>query len=224
MPLTLDSTRALRGETKRKWTLVVMGHGRWPYLDRALQSVADFRFDRTILSFDGPGREFSPPSDVTVLSTGPERKGLSANLAQAWGALTAEDEYVFHLEEDFLVHEAPLDEMADTLEAYRNVANMVLVRQPWNAEEIRRGSVLRVQRFPLEDRGGWLEHTNGFWLNPMVAHASLLRSLKPGVEQHLTNQCLARRLSFGYWGGINDEPRCEHIGVEGGMGSDGWVA
>lgn len=210
----------------RKWTLVVTSHGRWKYLHAALHSVhgavgLQF-FDRSILSIDGTtdGMECE---GFEVLTTG-ERQGLTANLAQAWGALTPDDEWVLHLEEDFVLHDAPLEEMAATLDAYRNVANMVLVRNPATTPaEMRHGSMLRAQTYELVDRGGWLEHIGGFWLNPFVAHASLLRSLTPGPEQHLTNQCRARGLSFGFWGGLNDPPRCEHIGVEGGMGSPGWL-
>jgi len=216
------------------WTLVVTDHARWQYLGRCVGALdrvigLDF-FDRMILSEDGVSWD-AIPNRANVMkaegwelrSTGPERHGLTANLAQAWGSLTAADEWVFHCESDFVVEDAPLEEMAATLDAFRNVANMVLLRQPWNQEEIRAGSVLRTHRFPLTDRGGWLEHDQGFWLNPMVAHASLLRSLKPGVETDLTNQCKARGLSFGYWGKRDDPPRCWHIGAENGMGSPGWL-
>ncbi len=206
------------------FTLVVTSHGRWEYLDRAIEqldrTVGLDAFDRRILSLDGCNHFDIPVFDI--LSNGRVRQGLTANLAQVWGALTPEDEWVFHVEEDFLIRDAPLDEMAATLDAFPQVANMVLVRQPWNQVERRFGSVLPT--IPgLVDRGGWQEHRRGFWLNPMVAHASLLRSLCPGVEQKLTDQCLARGLSFGYWGGRDDEPRCEHIGAEGGMGSSGWL-
>lgn len=230
MPMTLDSTAPLRGQTpKRRWTLVVASHGRWEYLGRAMESltqaVGDEFFDRTVLSIDGTPYQFIPvpfiPTPSELHSTG-SRQGLTANLAQAWGALTDEDEWVFHLEEDFLVHDAPLDAMADALEANPQVANMVLLRQPWGAHEIAAGSVLKAQPYDLHDAGGWLEHEGGFWLNPFVAKASLLRSLTPGVETELTRQCLERGYSFGYWGGLDDPPRCEHIGAEGGMGSPGW--
>ena len=207
------------------FTLVVTSHGRWPYLGRTLGALdaLGLEFDRRILSLDGDtdAKTVGGQHGWEILTTG-ERKGLTANLAQAWGALTEADDYVLHLEEDFVLHEAPLREMADTLDAYRHVANMVLVRQPWGPHEFAAGSVLKAQR-SLIDRGGWLEHRNGFWLNPMVAHASLLRSLTPGLEQDLTAQCLARKLSFGYWGAMDDPPRCEHIGAEGGMGSPGWL-
>ena len=211
-----------------RFTLVVTSHGRWEYLKQAADSVTDTvgmqTFDRRILALDG--EPYGPPWGIDhdfweVVST-PTRSGLTSNLTQAWGALTTEDEWVFHVEEDFLIRDAPLTEMAATLDAFPFVANMVLVRQAWNQVERRFGSVLPT--IPgLVDRGGWQEHRKGFWLNPFVAHASLLRSLCPGVEQKLTDQCLARGLSFGYWGGRDDEPRCEHIGAEGGMNSPGWL-
>jgi len=209
------------------WTLVVTSHGRWPYLHRALSSIDLDFFDRKIFAFDGRLPSRKPGVELQIIGTTGwdaygtgSRQGLTANQAQALGALTSDDEWVFWLEEDFVVHDAPLEEMADTLDAYRQVANMVLVRQPWSAEELRYGSVL--SRYDLTDRGGWMEHTAGFWLNPMVSHASLLRTLTPGVEQHLTNQCRARGLTFGWWGDRTDKPRVEHIGAEGGMGSPGW--
>ena len=212
-----------------RFTLVVTSHGRWEYLGRALEALdrvvgLDF-FDRRILSLDGVFNEGERNVDGTfeILSTGPERQGLTANLAQAWGALNEDDEWVFHLEEDFVIEDAPLVEMAETLDAFRNVANMVLLRQPWNQEEIRAGSILKTHRFMLTDMGGWLQHEAGFWLNPNVAHASLLRSLRPGVESDLTNQCRSRGMTFGWWGGRDDPPRVWHIGAEGGMGSEGWL-
>lgn len=218
-----------------RFTLVVTSHGRWEYLSRTLSALwdavpggVDF-FDRVIVSVDHTGTTDDGPMSLPHIC-GPTggfyftgaRKGLTANMTQAISHLTDRCEYVFWLEEDFVLHDAPLEEMAKTLDAFPNVANMVLLRQPWGAHEIRAGSVLKAQPYELTDRGGWLEHTGGFWLNPFVAHASLLRSLRPGVERELTAQCRARGLSFGYWGGADDPPRCTHIGAEGGMGSPGW--
>ena len=211
------------------WTLVVTSHGRWPYLEQMMRSVADldFEFDRCVYSFDGVHdivlkTGMAAPSDIVQLTTGSKRQGLTANLTQAWGALGS-DEWVFHVEEDFLIHDAPLDEMRRTLEANPTVANMVLVRQPWGQHEIAAGSVLAAQPYELLDRGGWLQHQGGFWLNPFVAHSSTLRQLTPGVETSLTKQCLRLGLSFGYWGSVTDPPRCTHIGAQGGMGSPEWL-
>lgn len=206
------------------WTLIIRDHGRWEYLTRCLESIdreigLEF-FDRRILSEDGHTVDFD---DFECLSTGTARQGLTANLAQAWGALGPDDEWVFDVESDFVIEHAPLTEMAETLDAFPNIANMVLLRQPWNQEEIRAGSVLKTRRFLLTDMGGWLQHEAGFWLNPYVAHSGLLRRLSPDVEAGLTNQTRRMGLTYGYWGGRDDAPRCWHIGAEGGMGSEGWL-
>lgn len=225
MPLTLASTRALRGE-KRHWTLIVTSHGRWDYLHRTMDSIAhtvglDF-FDRRVLSYDGEGPVWLD-GFTEHHSTG-ARSGLTANLAQAWATL-GDDEWCFHVEEDFLILEAPLDDMADTLEAFPQVAQMVLVRQPISPEEQRAGSVLGGQhmRGRWEDMGGWVSHRQGFWLNPFVAHSRTLKALTPGVEKELTCQALQQGWRMAYWGSPEDDPRCVHIGTVGGMHSEGWL-
>lgn len=211
-----------------KWTLLVTGHGRWPYLSRALDGLHDAVglgfFDRSILSLDGgsgpvPDGMRWPFGEVYRL---PERRGLTANLAQGWSVLNP-GEWVFHLEEDFVVSEAPLLEMADAMMLAPRVANMVLVRQPWGAHEIAAGSVLAAQPYELTDREGWLEHLGGFWLNPCVYRSDTALALTAGVESFLSEQCRAYGWSFGYWGSVDDDPRCWHIGTDGGMGTPGWL-
>jgi len=207
------------------WTLVVMGHGRWPYLQRALAALDDVVgldfFDRKVGAFDGA----APPPQIHAVFDSAwysmSRRGLTANMGTAFAQLDPHDEWVFWLEEDFVVADAPLREMAATLEANPDVANMVLARQPWAPHEVW-GVMRSIPGLTVED--GWSRHDAGFWLNPMVSHADLLRSLDPGVETHLTAQCRERGLTFGYWGTPDDAPRCLHIGAEGGMGSPGWMA
>lgn len=234
MPLDLNSTAPLRGEKpRRRWTLIVMGHGRWGYQEQTLGSLDEAvgldRFDRLVLSLDGGCEPLPPWADGTGRWEDhqlPGRQGLTANLTQAWGALTDDDEWVAFVEEDWLIRDFPLDDMADTLEAFGDVANMVLVRDPVSPQEQRAGSVLGGQHVQgrWEEMGGWVRHRKGFWLNPFVAHADTLRSLTPGTEDVLTAQCLERGWSFGYWGSPEDEPRCRHLGACGGMGSPGWLA
>lgn len=206
------------------WTLVVMGHGRWPYLQRALQSLDDVvgldLFDRKVGAFDGAA---PPPAIHDVFDSAwysESRRGLTANMGTAFAQLDEHDDWVFWLEEDFVLIDAPIDLMASVLDDNGDVANMVLARQPWAPHEV--WGVMR--SIPgLHVEGRWSSHEAGFWLNPMVCRASLLRSLDPGVESSLTDQCRSRGLRFGYWGTPDDEPRCLHIGAEGGMGSAGWL-
>lgn len=230
MPISLESTRALRGEKpKRRWTLIVRGHGRWGYLRQSVESIDATigldRFARKILSVDGPGPD-EWPDGWDVLSTGAERQGLTANVTQAWRALDDDDEMVFDTEDDFLIQDAPLDEMADVLDDHPHVANMTLVRQPVNPWEERAGGLLWSEHFQgdFADHGGWLEQRRLWSINPSVLHADTLRAVTPGVEKLLTAQAIANGWSFGFWGKPTDPPRAIHIGTVGGMGSPGWKA
>ena len=207
------------------WTLLVLDHGRWDYLSRTLKSLDDVLgldfFDRRILSLDC---DLAPdavtgPGDWEVAATG-RRAGLVANLQQGWDAL-GDDEWVFHLEGDFLIREAPLDAMRDVLRANPSVAQMVLERQPVNASEWSHGGLLGADNIPtFVQRDGWREQDHLFSFNPCVYHSSI--ATKAGTETHVTQRLSADGWSFGFWGAQGDAPRCEHIGVEGGMGSPGW--
>lgn len=233
MSVLLPSPPPVRTGGPAKVTLLVRSHGRWEYLHRAVTSLADIHretFARKVLSLDGPVssylEKFGEAQGWEVLSTGPERLGLAANVAQAWGALTADDEIVLDWEEDFLALDVPLAEMVAVLGSNRDLAQVALVRQPWSPEEHAAGGLLYGPNLAgdFTDQGGWLRQERIFTLNPYVARASLLRSLQPGVETDLTSQCLARGLSFGYLGSASDPPKVLHIGASGGMGSEGWRA
>lgn len=229
MPLNLGTTAPLRGEKPpRRWTLVIRGHGRWDYLAQSVASIDRTigldRFARKILSIDGPGPN-AWPDGWEVLSTGPERRGLTANVTQAWRALTAEDDWVFDTEDDFLIENCPLDEMADVLEAVPHVANMTLIRQPVNPWEERAGGLLWSEHFQgqFTEHDGWLEQNRLWSINPSVMRASTMLAVTPGVERLLTDQADANGWSHGFWGKPHDPPRATHIGTENGMGSKGWL-
>ena len=211
------------------WTLLVLGHGRWDYLARTLNaleaSVGVGFFDRRIMSLDVEIAPEIAPGGVSweILTTG-GRKGLTANVRQGWDALGS-SEWVFHLEEDFLVHDAPLNQMAAVLQSHPLVSQMVLERQPVNASEWANGGLLGADNIPTFEQWGnpdawWREQRHLFSFNPCVYHSSI--ATKAGTETHVTQRLSAEGWSFGVWGAQHDAPRCEHIGVVGGMGSPGW--
>lgn len=211
------------------WTLLVLGHGRWDYLAQSVKSIDDVVgldfFSRRVLSLDGdfPPGAVSLPGEWEVACTG-RRAGLVANLQQGWDAL-GDDEWVFHVEEDFLIREAPLLAMRDVLRANPSVAQMVLERQPVNASEWANGGLLGADNIPTFEQWGnpgawWREQRHLFSFNPGIYHSSI--ATKAGTETHVTQRLSAEGWSFGFWGAQGDAPRCEHIGVVGGMGSPGW--
>ena len=209
------------------WTLIVRSHGRWDYLQRCLDQLdgnfADL-FDRKVLALDGCNTSMAPEWEVV---SSVERTGLAANLARAWGALTADDDWVFDVEEDFLVGPVDLEAAADLLRVVPRVCRMTLVRQPWSPPEVAAGSMLAGSPHlagKLTQHDGWIEQDSIFSLNPSVAHADRLRELTPGVESDLTAQAVQNGYTFGFWGEIDDPPRCLHIGERDGMGSAGWRA
>lgn len=212
------------------WTLIVLGHRdpdlyQLPCLRRLDEVVGLGFFDRLILSRDteGLGHQADTHGPWDVLHTG-GGKGLSANVQQAWDAL-GDDEWVFHVEEDFLVHEAPLKQMRDLLIAQPRLAQVVLERQPIAPAEHAAGGLLGAQCIPtFTDHGLWREQSHLFSFNPFVAHSSTLRAAGGGTESEVTARLLAEGRSFAFWGVQGDAPRVEHIGVSGGMGSPGWVA
>lgn len=212
------------------WTLLVLGHGRWDYLGETLAALdasvgLDF-FDRHVMSLDVDFAPENGPGGVSweILATG-GRRGLIANVQQGWDAL-GDDEWVFHCEEDFVVHDAPLDAMREVLVANPSVAQMVLERQPLNASEVANRGLLGAENIPEFDTWGnpgayWREQSHLFSFNPCVYHSSV--ATKAGTETHVTQRLRAEGRTFGFWGRQGDAPRCEHIGVEGGMGSPGWL-
>ncbi len=209
------------------WTLVVLDHGRYEYLARCLARLdevagVDF-FDRRILALDvvkAPDLSMVP-GEWDVRCTG-RRGGLTANYAQAWDAL-GPDEWVFSVEGDFLVNEAPLESMRSVLEARPHLAQMVLERQPLNPSELANGGLLGADNIPSFLRHKrFREQDHLFSFNPFVAHSSVLTVA--GTETIVTERLRAEGRTFGFWGKQGDAPRVEHIGVSGGMGSVGWAA
>lgn len=210
------------------WTLLVLGH-RDPglYRDRCIRRIDEVIglsfFDRLICSYDGPGASVAADTHGPweLLATG-RRSGLVANYQQAWDAL-GDDEWVFSVEEDFLVDEAPLEAMRTVLVSFPSVAQMVLERQPVAPQEWAAGGLLGAQCIPSwAPRGTWREQDHLFSFNPFVAHSSVLT--KAGTETSVTQRLRGDGWTFGFWGRQGDAPRVRHVGVQGGMGSPGWLA
>lgn len=199
--------------------LVVITDGRTDYSERCAETVANLgAFDRVLLVDDSGDRAhterawelFSP--DVTERHTEP--MGGSASIRTAWAAIRRwrSCEWVFHLEDDFTIP-APVDVagMIAALDDHPTVANMVLRRQPWGTEGP--GGYIGDNPQAFADRGGWVEHTLGFWLNPCVYSVEVpaVYDWAPNWHEHHFSRSLEGR-TFGVWGTHDDPPACIHIG------------
>ena len=138
--------------------------------------------------------------------------------------------HVFHLEEDFhLLEPVDLDAMADTLDEFGNLSQLVLKRQAWSPEEQAAGGIVEMHpdQYVEVNLGGrlWTQHHRLFSLNPSLIPARVIRGGWPASnERGMTDRILDQGGCFGYWGGKHDPPRCLHVGSQGGMGSAGWAA
>jgi hypothetical protein len=152
------------------------------------------------------------------------RQGFAGAIRTAWAALRRESiaDYVFHLEGDFTFNrDIDLDDFINILRKRPNLAQMALVRQPWNAEEIAAGSVIQVRpdefitHVDREDRV-WLEHDLFFTTNPSLYRRSLFEMFEwPAAaesEGNFSGNLRHAGFQFAYWGAKDDPPAVHHIG------------
>lgn len=208
----------------RRYALVVTSHRGDKYLPDTLSTAGEMLpfFPTEIVTRDDVGKVGMARGGrlARVIKWMPKTgRGLSASVAQAWSMVPTEIDYVFHLEEDFhLTAPVDLDGMADVIER-DGLANMALLRQPWTPEEETAGGYQQSPAY--EQRAEYLFHREGFWLNPCLIPADVIRQ-GGGNEPQLTEK--HRDRGFGVWGQRDDPPRCLHVGAEGGMGTPGWAA
>lgn len=180
------------------------------YLPRMLESLkrfAPFEFSQRI-TIDDQAHEL----------------GLSGAVNAAWEQLGADVDYVFHMEEDFvLLEDVRLARMCRTLAENPNLAQLVLQRQfePTHSVEVEAGSVISPLLGPIVEHAGWLEQSAVFSLNPCVYPASITRDGWPlgHGESEFTARMLAEGRTFGFWGVRRQPPAVMHVGS---LRATGW--
>lgn len=227
--------------------LVVIGNGRFQYLKRAVESASKHLVvDAMVMVNDTGNPAYAPVlnetfPDFDIIVSHGSNKGMAMAVQSGWNAAIAmyDADYVFHLEEDFvLTEDLDLDAMRHVLATNEHLASLVLKRQAWAAEEVAAGG-----QIPLTEARGWpcIEHTQAVYedgsdefdkyrMVHWVEHESLF-SLNPcliprraldlgwpsgplgtGNESGMTTRCLGAGMKFAYWGAKDDPPRAEHIG------------
>lgn len=152
-----------------------------------------------------------------------ERRGFCGAVQAGWSAIPTDSEYVFHLEDDFLILEdVNLNVWARLLVENPHVVQVALKRQPWSPEEKAAGGI--VEMWPNEydevdtAQGRITTHRLFFTTNPSLYRRQLTLDGWPGppnCERAFTDELLEDPSNvFAFWGGKFDPPRVHHIGDE----------
>lgn len=152
--------------------------------------------------------------------------GMAANVQRGFDwALSTGCEWTFWVEEDFRFHQpVPLAGMVDVLKNNPQLAQVVLKRQPWSSQERVAGGIIEAAPYRYKQCDGFVEHCEIFSLNPCLIPRAVLElgwpagPLGVGNESGFTMRCLQAGYTFGFYGGMWDAPRCEHVGHERGGG------
>jgi hypothetical protein len=189
--------------------LLLIDDGRRDYLVRAQASLAAMcpRFDH-VIHID----------DTRHLL------GFAGAIQAGWDQISETGaDWVFHAESDFLYTEpVDLQGMIAALDGDRSLAQVVLKRQAWNAEERAAGGIVELhpEDFTAQHTpaGTITTHRRFFSTNPCVYRASLCRlgwPQEPQSEGIFTHRLLRDPLlRFAFWGAKHDPPRVHHIGDE----------
>lgn len=154
------------------------------------------------------------------------RQGFGGAIRFMWKYLASldENEFVFHLEDDFVFNRwVNVAAMADLLRDLSAIQQVALRRQPWSQEEHEAGGVVErhPERFASCESHGYpfLWHREFFTTNPCLYRRSLCRRGWPDDPQSEGKLGALLRMEadnppFAYWGSRDDEPWVTHIGRE----------
>lgn len=168
----------------------------------------------------------------TIVAT-PGRSGFGGAIRSAWtavGDLDVEEQWIFHLEDDFLFRQhVDLADMARVLYDSPWLVQLALRRQPWNDAERAAGGIIEQHPDDYTERSvfghNWLEHRRCFTTNPCMYRRSLCGWTWPegahseGVFTHTlldvgSPEVFGPAVRFGYWGARDSGEWVEHIGLE----------
>jgi hypothetical protein len=185
---------------------------------------------QAVESFHANARRVEVATIIEVDDTQHEL-GFCGAIREGWARLRAVHaeapfDYVFHLEEDWLLL-APIDvsRMAALLAGRQYLCQVAMRRGPINDREMIAGGV--VEQWPHEvcvnhagDR--WIEHSATFTTNPCLYRRGLLARdwpEAPECEGRFGFELMREGWRSAYWGPPGDAGiLVEHVGIRGGTG------
>lgn len=207
-------------------TLLIMTNGRREYFERMRSTLGKLHgnFTRTLVhddSGDSGYQTWLKGLGSEVVTT--NKIGFIRAMTSAWDAVKQDsNEWVFHLEEDFLIMEdINVDTMITVLKSHTYLAQMVLLRSPIAGRELKKGGIIAAHPDRYKDKTDgtncWVEHRVGFSCNPSIYRKSLIHEHPwptiPNSERQYGHVLLKNPdVKFAYWGKSTGAPKVMHIG------------
>jgi len=208
-------------------TLLIMTNGRKEYLEQTLSTLGKLRgnFTRTLIhddSGDSNYKTWLKGLGNEIVTT--NKIGFTGAMISAWDKLKEDsNEWVFHLEEDFLIMEdINLDNMMDVMNHNNYIKQIVLSRQLITKRRLKKRGVVipAAERFKdkTDGKNFWVEHRINFSCNPCLYRKALIYEYPwpnvPRSEHQYGNLLLKEDSSArcAYWGKSTDNPKVIHIG------------
>jgi hypothetical protein len=213
---------------------IITTDGRGEFLERTIASwdQAQGEYVAKIILDDSGDAEYREwleqtftPQGWHIMWVGMTRQGYSAAMQNMrLIGITSGADYILHVEDDFVLNK-PIDlhTITDIMNDNPQLAQMALVRQPWYANEIQFGGVIRA----LQDQGCnfdektngehyWQEHIAVWTANPNLMPIKVAHMEYP--DGNWSEAAFMRKLReetlfvCAYYGKLEDEPMVTHIG------------
>lgn len=172
---------------------------------------------RRLLLVDAERTRLAPEGwDVEPLGA---TRGYSVAMARAiQRAIGSGQPWIFWLEDDFTFNrKVDVRRMQATMEAYPDLAQLVLLRQPWYEPELEAGSLLADPRYSFAQRNGHVVHRAYWSMNPMLTRRELLARYEwpqmPGSEKRFGRRLFTdESAKVAFWGKRDAAPLVHHHG------------
>lgn len=177
-------------------------------------------------AFASVKRHLPKPDALVITDDTDHTLGFHGAVQAAWQQVPDEADYVFHMEDDFILQQdVPLNQMIWLLENKPWLAQVSLKRQAVNEEEKAAGGIVEAHPDDFEERSendiDYTVHRRYFTTNPSIYRAELCKRGWPQVphsEGVFTHQLLADDYSFAIYGEKHAAPLVEHVGIRQGTG------
>lgn len=214
-------------------TLLVMTDGRRDCLARTVDSLHRLTgpISTAVLHADGGDPDFidhlrSAYPGWVIVDTG-ARCGFDGAYRSAWAWIRdhVTTDWVFSTEDDFVIgSDIDLSELTAIMDADTRLAQLALLRQPWNHTERAAGGLIAAHPYDFFQASdgvhNWVTHRRFFTTNPHLIRTDFIRShdwpTGPESEGRFGLELFTAEPETvsGFYGHRDDPPRVEHIGAD----------